>query len=321
MSEQEIIEQYFSRHQIADETVVVGIGDDAAIVNPPDNSRLVITTDTLNEEVHFYKDCDAQYVGHKSLAVNLSDIAAMGAIPLWATLNLSLPEINHAWLKNFSNGLYALADQFDVKIIGGDLVKGPLSVTLTVIGYLNSESQLLRSTCQTDDLIFVTGSIGDAAFGSKLINDKKLKLNKDEHSYFTKRLYQPVPRLDVSQSLVGVANSAIDLSDGFLIDLKRILSMSLKGAIIDIDKIPISKLLQPFIGSEISLEEVLCSGDDYQLLFTVSPSKQKTLEKIFFDKNILITQVGKIVEEKNITLMQGDNVVSLPGKLGFDHFL
>lgn len=320
MSEQQLIEQYFSRHEAACDSVAVSVGDDAAVLNFPNDAKLVVTTDTLNEGVHFYSNCEAEYIGYKSLAVNLSDIAAMGAVPLWATLNLSLATINHLWLEKFSTGLYELANLHNVKIVGGDLVRGPLSITITVIGSINSEKQLLRSNCQVDDLIYVTGNLGDAAFGLRLIRDNKLSVPQEECEYFLTRLHKPTPRLDAAQLLVGLANAAIDVSDGFLLDLQRMLTLSGKGAEINVDKIPVSSQLSTYLNNIIDLEEVLIGAEDYQLVFTINPKDRGRLETMFSFQDIKITEVGKIIAGTDLKLLDAGKLVSPPKSLGFDHF-
>ena len=321
MSEQELIQKYFSRHRAACETVDVSIGDDAAIVNPPEDSRLVITTDTLNEGVHFYPDCKPQDIGHKSLAVSLSDIAAMGARPLWATLNLSLPNIDHQWLKYFSDGLYQLADAYNLKIVGGDLVKGPLSITVQVVGCLQNHQKLLRDACQEEDLIYVTGYLGDAAQGLKLIkNDSTLQSKFDEQNYFLERLLKPMPRLDVSSHIVEYAHSAIDISDGFLIDLQRMLSVSNKGAHINLDMIPISRAMQGVIKHIGDVKDLLVGGEDYELIFTIKPDDQIRLENYFSSKKIMVSEIGKIVTGSGISLFSNNQLSELPENFGFDHF-
>lgn len=321
MSEQDLIQKYFSRHQTACETVEVSVGDDAAIVNPPEDSKLVVTADTLNVGVHFYPDCKPQDIGHKSLAVSLSDIAAMGARPLWATLSLSLPNIDHQWLKYFSDGLYLLADAHKLKIVGGDLVKGPLSITMQVIGCLQNHQKLLRDACQVDDLIYVTGYLGDAALGLKLIrNDSKSQLNSNDRSYFLTRLHKPIPRLDVSAHIVEYAHSAIDISDGFLIDLQRMLSVSNIGANIYLDKIPVSRAMQGVIKYDEDVKNLLVGGEDYELIFTIKPDDQIRLEKYFSSENIIVSEVGKIVAGSGISLFNNNQLSELPEIFGFDHF-
>lgn len=321
MSEQELIQKYFSRHQSFCETVDVSVGDDAAIVNPPENSKLVITTDTLNEGVHFYLDCKPQYIGHKSLSVSLSDIAAMGAKPLWATLSLSLPTVDHDWLKGFSDGLFALADTHKLKVVGGDLVKGPLSITIQVIGSIYNDQKLLRNTCQIDDLIYVTGYIGDAALGLKLINnDSKLDLTDSNQEYFLQRLQMPMPRLDVSAHIAEYAHAAIDISDGFLIDLQRLLAMSNKGAEIELENIPVSDAMKDKINQLNDIKNLLVGGEDYELLFTINPNDKTKLETHFKKENIVVTEVGRIVEGFGVSLLSNHKHTDLPNIAGFDHF-
>ena len=320
MSEQDIINQYFSRHIRAAETVDLSVGDDAAIVIPPKDSKLVITTDTLNADVHFFQNCKPEYVGHKSLAVNLSDVSAMGATPLWATVSLSIPSVDHAWLKGFSDGLYLLADTHKVKIIGGDLVKGPLSITIQMIGELKGNKRLLRNACQNNDLIYVSGTLGDASLGLKLLQDN-IKLPVDSnHDYLLERLHLPVPRFDISNFIVEFAHAAIDVSDGFLIDLQRMLTMSSKAAEINLDKIPISNAMQSRIRSEDDIKELLLGGEDYELIFTVHAKHKELLEDHFNRNNLLISEVGKIIEGSGVSLMHNGKNTKLPTNNGFDHF-
>lgn len=321
MSEQELIRKYFSRHLSDGNSVEVSVGDDAAIVSPPESSKLVITTDTLNVNVHFYEDCNAEHIGHKSLAVSLSDIAAMGALPLWATLSLSLPEIDHAWLEEFSNGFYALANKHNVKLVGGDLVRGPLSITVQVTGHINSKQALLRNGSQTDDLIYLSGYMGDAAMGLNILKDKTTPhLTNNDKNYFLEKLNRPIPRLDVSIHIADYASSAIDISDGFLIDLQRILSMSSKAAIIDIEKLPVSNAMENQINNNYHLDNLLTGGEDYELIFTIRPKDKMRLEQHFAVENILITEVGRIKEGAGITLLNQGQAYELDSKKGFDHF-
>ncbi len=321
MSEQEIIQKYFSKHQESCETVDVSIGDDAAVVSPPKDTKLALTTDTLNAGIHFYQNCDPTFIGYKSLAVSLSDIASMGAKPLWATLNLSLPEISHKWLKGFSDGLYALADSCQLKIIGGDLVKGPLSITMQVIGSLPKNKRLLRSACQVGDFIYVTGTIGDAAAGLELVksglNEKTIDVDE---SYLLNRLHKPTPRLDISAHIVNYAHAAIDISDGFLVDLQRMLSLSGKAAEIELTDIPISDALRSKVKYHEYINKILAGGEDYELIFTIKPQDKVKLEKYAQVENILVTKVGTITEGTGVKLFQQGKLAELPNNTGFDHF-
>ena len=285
------------------------------------------------------RDCKAEYVGHKSLAVNLSDIAAMGAMPLWATLNLSLPEIDHSWLEEFSNGFYALADQHDVKLIGGDLVKGPLSITIQITGYIEDQQVLLRSGCQIDDLVYVSGYLGDASMGlnilknsihkSNTLNSKsKLQYSDNEERYLLTKLHTPTPRFDISMHIAQYATSAIDISDGLLIDLQRILSMSDKAAVINVEDIPISDVMRNHIQDKQDIDNVLMGGEDYELIFTINPQDKNKLEQYFSAKNILITEIGRVtrkVKERmkecpDIILLNHGKDYEFPSHSGFDHF-
>lgn len=319
MSEQDIIDKYFSRHLPETKSVVLGVGDDAAVVNPKNDTQLVITTDTLNVDQHFYSDHPAEQLGKKALAVNLSDIAAMGATPRWATLSLSISKVDHVWLEGFSNGLYKLADQYDVTIIGGDLVKGPLSITMQIIGELKT-SALQRSACKLNDLIYVTGCLGDAAFGLRLLQDQSLKVDLHDRKYFLKKITSPEPQLGASKIIAKYSKAAIDISDGLLIDLQRMLDMSQIGAILNIDKLPFSGAMQKYLHDVVDLQDIMMGGEDYQLLFTIPEKNQSQLEKDFHKANLPITHIGKIISGNDIQLIQADKNVELPKQYGFDHF-
>ena len=319
MSEQDLIKKYFSRHQSDLKSVIIGVGDDAAVVNPNKDTQLVITTDTLNIDQHFYANHPPEHLGLKALAVNLSDIAAMGATPHWATLSLSLEKVDHAWLKSFSQGLYKLADKHSVKIIGGDLVRGPLSITLQVIGEINT-IPLLRSACEVDDLIYVTECLGDAAFGLRLIQEKVLTIDPKDREYFLAKLTRPEPRLDASKIIVKYSKAAIDISDGLLIDLQRMLNMSQKGAILHTDSLPLSEAMQKYMQNVVNMQDILSGGEDYQLLFTICDKNKDDLESEFNQAKLPITNIGKIVEGENIQLMQAGKKIELPKQFGFDHF-
>ena len=319
MSEQEIISQYFSRHQ-SDMSVDIGVGDDAAVVTPPKNTKLVITTDTLNIGIHFDHKWLPENLGHKSLAVSLSDLAAMGAVPLWATINLSLPEIDHQWLKNYSDELFSLADRFNTKIIGGDLVKGPLSITVQAIGFIEGEV-LSRSSAKAGDLIFVTGTIGDAVLGLKLQESQgAYALTEQDYKYFTSRFYNPEPRVNLGQQIKKIANAAIDISDGLLIDLQHILEQSNAGAVIEIENVPVSAAMKKQSNYLQDWETIFTGGDDYELLFTVDKKFDDEINVLSKTMNCPISNIGHIKSGSGVELLHKNKPVPLPAHQGFDHF-
>jgi len=319
LSEQEIISQYFSHHQ-SSINLDIGVGDDAAVVTPPKNSKLVVTTDTLNIGIHFDNKWTPENLGHKSLAVSLSDLAAMGAEPLWATINLSLQEIDHQWLKKFSDELFSLANRYNTKIIGGDLVRGPLSITVQAIGFVKGKA-LIRSGAKTGDLIFVTGTIGDAALGFKLHESSSdLTLTAQDYEFFTSRFYKPEPRVKLGQQINKVAKAAIDISDGLLIDLQRILSLSNVGAAIEIENVPVSAAMQKNGDYLQNWATIITGGEDYELLFTANKKFFDEIDAISKKMNCPITNIGHIVSGSGIELFHKGNSVSLPNNQGFDHF-
>ena len=326
MDEFEIIKNYF--HHATDsmgENVAVGIGDDGAIVKVPDHHRLAVTTDTLVANTHFFKSDPPRAIGHKALAVNLSDLAAMGATPSWITLAITLEEENPLWLNEFCLGLFDLAKDQRVTLIGGDITRGPLSLTITALGLLaNSTAPLCRSGARMGDDIYVSGSLGDAAAGLDMI--KKINACKDPYQnylndspqkYLIQRLYYPSPRVALGQSLLGVANAAIDISDGLLADLTHILHASNVGAQLILDEIPLStSLLQTYAITEAQ-QFALNGGDDYELCFTVSPHHADLLQNI---KNVNITKIGVITDSTKLFIKNNDGQLYEASTKGYKHF-
>ncbi|MEE9351574.1 MAG: thiamine-phosphate kinase, partial [Thiotrichaceae bacterium] len=266
-SEFDLIQTYFNWHYTADPSesgttcgVIKGIGDDGAVLQVPPNKQLVVTTDTLISNVHFPEETPAHAIGYKSLAVNLSDLAAMGADPAWFTLALTLPDQNKQWLADFSTGLKELADAANIQLIGGDTTKGPLSISITAMGLAEPKQLMLRSTAKHTDIIYVTGTLGDAAAGLAMVQQR---YESEQHeSSCIEKLNYPKPRNRESQIIRDYANTCLDISDGFLADLNHILEASKVGAKIDLDNIPLSKALNK-IDQKTALKYALTGGDDY----------------------------------------------------------
>ncbi|VAW33845.1 Thiamine-monophosphate kinase [hydrothermal vent metagenome] len=241
-----------------DSSVILGIGDDAAVINLKANRQLVVSTDTLVGGVHFDNSATPAQIGHKALAVSLSDLAAMGATPKWCTLNLTLPKIDMQWLAPFISGLLKLATKYNVSLVGGDTTAGALSITVTVFGEAIAGQYLTRSNAKRGDLIAVSGEIGSAAFA---LDNKKSNL--------AAALHVPEPQLKISQQIKSFARACIDISDGLLADLGHICKQSNLGATILLEQIPVNKQLKD--SSPNWSNYVLAGGDDYQLCFTFSP--------------------------------------------------
>ncbi len=318
--EQEIIARYFSQHS-ADADVEIGVGDDAAVVQPPDGSKLVMTMDTLNEGVHFHPDCRPEDLGHKALAVNLSDLAAMGAAPLWATLSLSLPEIEDSWLEGFSRGLYSLADRYNTKIIGGDLVRGARSISMQATGYLESGRAITRAGARPEDFLYVTGTLGDAALSLQLSQNRdNSTASKQDLDYLSARLNRPQPRVDVGQEIVAFASAAIDLSDGLVLDVQRILQGSGVGARIELEKIPRSDAMQRQWQDGEDWNLVLAGGDDYELVFTAGEGHSAEIDTISTKTGCPITRIGQVTPGDTLELFLDGRSYPLPERPGFEHF-
>lgn len=320
LSEFSIIERYFTRPSCRGD-VVLGVGDDAALMQVPHGMLLAASVDTLVAGHHFPVDTDPEAIGYKSLAVNLSDMAAMGAKPAWVTLSLSLPDSNEAFIEGFAKGFFALAQEHEVELVGGDTVRGPLTCTVQINGIVPPGSALLRSGAQTGDFIYVTGSLGDAGAGLHL---KRGGHCRDETAAVNliRRLEYPQPRVAEGLSLRGIASSAIDISDGLLADLNHILENSGCGAALQLDAIPRSTALQDCIDDEVEgLRLALGAGDDYELCFTVPPHKAVELERVSANWACGVTRIGEITEGIGIALSGPHAERMRDTATGFDHFL
>ncbi len=318
LTEFNLIERYFSRHGDSRDDVVLGIGDDAALVRVPEGMELVLAIDTLVAGVHFPVNTDATSIGHKALAVNLSDLAAMGAEPAWATLALTLPAADAQWLDDFSRGLFALADRHEVQLIGGDTTHGPLTITVQAHGFVPAGQALRRAGAQPGDLIYVTGTLGDAGL-ALLALQEEVKLPLKDRAFVVERLNRPEPRVALGQALRGIAHSTIDISDGLAADLTHILDASRIGATIQVERLPLSPVLQEYFHMIGGWIVPLASGDDYELCITVPPDQQAALESVCAQLDCRCTWIGSINKRLGLHCLMDDGA-EIGAPSGYQHF-
>lgn len=308
----DLIRDYFQHLTAARDDVILGIGDDCALLQPPAGRQLAVTSDTLVAGCHFFPDVDAYTLGHKSLAVNLSDLAAMGATPCWATLSLTLPEADQAWIARFSEGFASLASQYQLQLIGGDMSRGPLSVTLTLHGHIDAGRALRRDAAGTGQLICVSGRLGEAAHVLQ-----RLKSGEVVDATARKPLEMPMPQVMLGQRLAGAASACIDISDGLLADLSHVCRQSHCGAYLYADKIPSPAGLT----DDQWRDCVLGGGDDYQLCFTLQASAYPALSKWAQQHDIAIAIIGECIAAEIIKLEYADGrIESFPEPAGYRHF-
>lgn len=327
-SEFDVINRYFIRPW---HNTLLGPGDDAALIACKPGIDWAISIDTLVAERHFFSDVDPATLGHKVLAVNLSDMAAMGATPRWATLSLTLTETlaqDDAWLNAFSSGFFALADQYQVELIGGDTTGGPLNISVQIIGEVEREKALRRSGARPGDDIWVSGYLGDAALALQF-QQQHLALTAQEAVLCLAALHTPMPRIALGKALINVARSAIDISDGLLADLSHILDSSGVAATIDFDKIPCSPALKNKLQPEntvkntirqLAIDCLLRGGDDYELCFTVPENRRDAITRLAQESGILLSRIGKIMPGKGLTVLGTDNNPLILKNKGYDHF-
>ena len=313
-----LIERFFSRDLANSADIVAGVGDDCAVIEVPSGKQLLISTDTLLEDIHFPANTEPDNIGYKSLAVSLSDLAAMGARPAYATLNLSMPEYDEKWLEKFSSGFYELASKYRVALIGGDTVQGPLCISVTVYGLTDSGESLMRSGACVGDGIYVTGTLGDAALG--LMNARVgLKVSSRDARYLQDKLERPQPRIDAGEALRKHATSAIDISDGLVADLSHILKASNVGATIDLESIPTSNVYRNLM-PKIGWDHALAHGDDYELCFTLSQEVAMMHAELKFETGVPISRIGTVVKQPGLVIKNSSGEIYQSKTPGYSHF-
>ncbi len=315
-SEFDLIARHFTRPAA---NAVLGVGDDAALVDVSNGMDLAVSTDTMVSGTHFFPDVDPETLGHKSLAVNLSDMAAMGAMPYWAMLALTLPTVNHDWLAAFAKGFFDLAEEFNVSLIGGDTTRGPLSLTVTIMGEVPAGAALRRGGAKPGNDIWVSGLIGDAAL-AVAHRHGRIKLDEVDYKEAVLRLYEPTPRVQLGQALRGMATSAIDISDGLLADVGHVCRLSKVSAKVEMARIPVSPIGARHIDSHEGLTAIVAGGDDYELCFTAPVNSRESIEDLTDVLGVQMTRIGTIAKGKGVSLVDADGKpVTIDGR-GFDHF-
>ncbi|KKA44471.1 MULTISPECIES: thiamine-phosphate kinase [Salinivibrio] len=318
-NEFDLIRDYFARQPVKRRDVALGIGDDCALVEVPEGCQLVVTTDTLVEGTHFLPTASASDVAHKALASNLSDLAAMGAMPAWCSLALTLPEPDDAWVAGFCQGFTALAEHFQVQLIGGDTTRGPKSITITLHGHVPKGQALTRAGAKPGDWLFVTGTLGESQAGLDYILGKPV-VDKARATTLINRHYRAQPRVTAGQALRGIASAAIDISDGLHADLTHILTASGVGAKVDVTQLPLSESLLAEVGdTEQAQKLALTSGEEYELCFTVPEMYRGMLDTTLKHSGVNVQCIGQITGNHRLELVADsqplDWVLS-----GWDHF-
>ncbi len=321
MNEFALIDKYF-RRPVRDDSVRIGLGDDAAVIRPTPGNELVISVDMLVEGRHFLRDTDPRRLGHKTLAVNLSDLAAMGATPRYALLAGALPDAEEPWLGEFAAGFFLVADRYGVELIGGDTTKGPRNLCVTIIGEVPAGTALTRGGAKPGDDIYVSGSLGDAALALVAIR-QRTTLTSDALDVARKRLEAPEPRVALGERLRDIASAALDISDGLTGDLAHILETSRVGATIELASIPRSPALDGKLAGterELALRCLLAGGDDYELCFTANPALRNRIVDISRALELPLSRIGAITVAEDF-IVRDEHGTPLPAlPCAFDHF-
>ena len=316
MTEFELIRRYFTRSSPG---ALLGVGDDAALLQLNPGNVLAASTDMLVSGTHFLPDTDPRLLGHKALAVNLSDMAAMGALPRWAMLAISLPDADEAWLQGFSEGLFSLAQQHGVELVGGDTTRGPLNLCVTIFGEVPAHQALRRDGARPGDEVWISGKLGDAAL-ALAHQQGHIMLSEEEYAACSPALHQPRPRIMLGLALRGIASSAIDISDGLLADLGHILDASHLGARLDFPSLPVSPVLRAHSQHSLAMQCILSGGDDYELCFTTSPARHDEILEIAARLELPLTRIGMIVAGQGCLVLDAvGNPINMESS-GYDHF-
>ena len=293
--------------------VVLGIGDDAALLAPPPGRQLVVTADTLNDGVHFPRGTSPADVGWKALAVNLSDLASMGAEPAWCTLSLSLPQSDPAWIEGFLDGFLDLAGQHGIALVGGDTTRGPLSIAVTAMGLVEPGRALRRDGARVGDEVWVTGTLGDAAGGLAL-------LDREPVPALRARLDRPTPRVAAGRALAGIATACVDVSDGLLADLGHIASRSGVAAQVEVDALPMSETLRAAFDAATRTALQASGGDDYELCFTAPLEARAGIDAVSTQLGLRITRIGRITAGEGVHPVDAQSQPWSSRRRGYDHF-
>lgn len=319
LGEFDLIEKYLVGKQRQRKDVALAAGDDCALVIPPKDCHIAVTTDTLVAGTHFLPDANPAWLAHKALAANLSDLAAMGATPTWASLALTLPKLDEPWLAAFCQAFFELADYYDIQLIGGDTTKGPLAITLTVQGVVGKEQALTRHGAEPGDWIYVTGHLGDSQAGLDAILKPECQ-SEPFAEHLERQHFMRTPRILAGQALTRYATAAIDISDGLLADLSHILTRSEVGALLNVEQIPLSSELQEFCQStEQAYQYALNSGEEYELCFTLPDYHREQLEQALAHTATPVTCIGQIRGQAGLECRWNDQPFAHSIQ-GFDHF-
>jgi thiamine-monophosphate kinase len=316
LSEFDLIARYFTRPP---RHTTLAVGDDAALLSVSHGCELAASTDMLVEGAHFFADVDPHALGHKALAVNLSDLAAMAAMPRWAMLSLALPDVDTQWLEAFSRGFFALADKHGVDLIGGDTTRGPRNICVQIMGEVRQGRALRRDGAKIGDDIWVSGELGSAA-AAVAQRRGELDLAAAVFERCRMRLDWPTPRIALGLELGAVAHSAIDLSDGLLGDLAHVCERSHVGAEVEFAAVPCSADLRPLRSQAPVTRAILAGGDDYELCFTASPGRAAEIEALSATMDIALTRIGRIVNGSDVAVRDAQASPMLLKDYGFDHF-
>lgn len=314
MAEFDIIAKYFTRPAQAD----VGIGDDAALIRVRDGYQLAVSADMSVAGTHFFSDINPFAIGWKSMAVNISDMAAMGAEPKWATLSIALPELDESWLRDFSDGLFKCAEAFGVSLIGGDTTRGPLTIAINIMGEVPFGQALQRNGAQVGDDIWVSGELGRAALWLQH-RLGQLVLHTEDVAMLSTAMHHPQPRVALGQALRGIATAALDISDGLLADLGHILKASKVGAMLDWQAISQPVLQYSQVSEPVMQQAVLTGGDDYELCFTAPATERQTVLALSGQLGLPLSRIGKVQAEPGLQVFDARNTIVLSQK-GYDHF-
>ncbi|MGR8934881.1 MAG: thiamine-phosphate kinase [Gammaproteobacteria bacterium] len=313
LSEFGLIERFFNRPAYKTAYTRLGVGDDCALLSVPSGYELAITTDTMVENVHFFAGTEPEALGHKLLAVNLSDLASMGAEPIAATLAFTLPRVDEAWLAAFSRGFWSLADRYGVDLIGGDTTQGPLTLNVQALGLVPAGKALRRNSARPGDYIYVTGPLGDAGLGLKIMQGYRC----EDQDGALQRFHRPEPRVEAGLAIAAYANACIDISDGLASDLGHILRHSDVGAVIDWNSLPLSAALSSYIKTSGNWTLPLLAGDDYELCFTVPDGKRLALENTL--AMLKLSCIGRIDALPGLRLHKDGKTMPFDAK-GYEHF-